>query len=126
MNDRFKKIMIVFMIGFATTAMYSLPYMKSVFYDPMREALSLNHKQLGNLLSIYGIVATVSYFSSGGLALLTSLQLKSLVFFFFTDIYGNFGGECGWQNGTMLSYTMIWIFFPFWNNLSILYLFSLQ
>ena len=47
MNDRFKKIMIVFMIGFATTAMYSLPYMKSVFYDPMREALSLNHKQLG-------------------------------------------------------------------------------
>ena len=62
MNDRLKKFIIVFMIGFATTAMYSLPYMKSVFYDPMREALSLNHKQLGNLLSIYGIVATVSYF----------------------------------------------------------------
>ena len=60
--------MIVFMIGFATTAMYSLPYMKSVFYDPMREALSLNHKQLGNLLSIYGIVATVSYFPGGWLA----------------------------------------------------------
>ena len=34
MNDKIKKIVIVFLIGFATTAMYSLPYMKSVFYDP--------------------------------------------------------------------------------------------
>ncbi|AVQ27286.1 MULTISPECIES: MFS transporter [Fusobacterium] len=79
MNDRFKKIMIVFMIGFATTAMYSLPYMKSVFYDPMREALSLNHKQLGNLLSIYGIVATVSYFPGGWLA--DKYSAKKLVSF---------------------------------------------
>ena len=79
MNDRLKKFIIVFMIGFATTAMYSLPYMKSVFYDPMREALSLNHKQLGNLLSIYGIVATVSYFPGGGLQI--SIQLKNLFLF---------------------------------------------
>ena len=79
MNDRLKKFIIVFMIGFATTAMYSLPYMKSVFYDPMREALSLNHKQLGNLLSIYGIVATVSYFPGGWLA--DKYSAKKLVSF---------------------------------------------
>ena len=79
------------MIGFATTAMYSLPYMKSVFYDPMREALSLNHKQLGNLLSIYGIVATVSYFPGGWLA--DKYSAKKLVSF---SLIREFW-VCGWQ-----------------------------
>lgn len=79
MNDKFKKVIIVFLIGFATTAMYSLPYMKSVFYDPMREALNLTHAQLGNLLSIYGIVATVSYFPGGILA--DKCSAKKLVSF---------------------------------------------
>ncbi len=79
MNDKLKKVIIVFLIGFATTAMYSLPYMKSVFYDPMREALSLSHAQLGNLLSIYGIVATVSYFPGGILA--DKYSAKKLVAF---------------------------------------------
>lgn len=79
MNDKIKKVIIVFLIGFATTAMYSLPYMKSVFYDPMREALNLSHAQLGNLLSIYGIVATVSYFPGGILA--DKYSAKKLVSF---------------------------------------------
>lgn len=59
--------------------MYSLPYMKSVFYDPMREALSLSHEQLGDLLSIYGIVATISYFPGGIIA--DKFSAKKLVSF---------------------------------------------
>lgn len=79
MNERLKKILIIFLIGFGTTAMYSLPYMKSVFYDPMREALNLSHKQLGNTLSIYGIVATLSYFPGGLIA--DKYSAKKLVLF---------------------------------------------
>lgn len=79
MNDRLKKLIIVFIIGFGTTAMYSLPYMKSVFYDPMREALNLSHKQLGDLLSIYGIVASIAYFPGGWIA--DKYPAKKLVLF---------------------------------------------
>ncbi len=55
-------------ISTGTVAMYGLPYMKSVFYEPMRTALDLNHTQLGNLLSIYGFVALLGYFPGGWLA----------------------------------------------------------
>lgn len=79
MNKKIKKLLIIFLIGFGTTAMYSLPYMKSVFYDPMREALNLSHKQLGDLLSIYGIVATISYFPGGLIA--DKFSAKKLVLF---------------------------------------------
>lgn len=79
MNEKLKKLIIVFIIGFGTTAMYSLPYMKSVFYDPMREALNLSHKQLGDLLSIYGIVASIAYFPGGWIA--DKYPAKKLVLF---------------------------------------------
>ena len=63
-----KKYLIIFIIASGTTVMYSLPYLKSTFYDPMRLALGLDHLQLGNLLSVYGILATILYFPCGFLA----------------------------------------------------------
>lgn len=68
MNDKLKKIILIFLIGFGTTAMYSLPYMKSIFYAPMKTSFNLTHEQLGNLLSIYGTVAVISYLPGGWLA----------------------------------------------------------
>ena len=63
-----KKYLIIFIIASGTTVMYSLPYLKSTFYDPMRAALGLDHQQLGNLISMYGILATILYFPGGFLA----------------------------------------------------------
>lgn len=48
-NISWKKYLIIFIIASGTTVMYSLPYLKSTFYDPMRAALGLDHQQLGNL-----------------------------------------------------------------------------
>lgn len=94
MKERIKKIWIIFLIGFGTTAMYSLPYMKSVFYDPMREALNLSHHQLGNLLSIYGIVALLSYLPGGYIA--DNYPIKKLVSFSLisTGILGFWMASC--------------------------------
>ena len=63
-----KKYLTIFIIASGTTVMYSLPYLKSTFYDPMRLALGLDHQQLGNLLSVYGILATILYFFGGFMA----------------------------------------------------------
>lgn len=63
-----RTILIIFLIASGTTVMYSLPYLKSTFYDPMRLALGLDHQQLGNLLSIYGLLSTVLYFFGGFIA----------------------------------------------------------
>ncbi len=104
MNDKFKKFIIIFLIGFATTAMYSLPYMKSVFYDPMREALNLSHIQIGNLLSIYGIVASISYFPGGWVA--DKYSAKKLVTFSLIS-----SGVLGIWMASAPSYSMLCVIF---------------
>ena len=45
-NISWKKYLIIFIIASGTTVMYSLPYLKSTFYDPMRAALGLDHQQV--------------------------------------------------------------------------------
>ncbi len=47
---------------------YLLPYLREVYYLPMQEALHLTNTQLGVLMSVFGIMAMISYFPGGWLA----------------------------------------------------------
>ncbi|MCG8564402.1 MAG: MFS transporter [Desulfobacterales bacterium] len=51
-----------------TEIMYFVPYLRWTFYDPLQQALGLNHSQCGALMSTMGIVMTLSYFPGGWLA----------------------------------------------------------
>lgn len=64
-QSRVRRMLILFLLAFGTTAMYSLPYLKSSFYDPMQQALGLTHIEIGNLLSLYGLIGMFSYFFGG-------------------------------------------------------------
>ncbi len=107
MQKNFKRLFIIFLIAFGTTAMYSLPYMKSTFYDPMREALNLSHSQLGDLLSLYGIVAMFAYFPGGWLA--DRFSAKKLMLFSLVS-----SGLLGFYFATFPTYKQLVVVFVLW------------
>jgi len=47
---------------------YLLPYLREVYYIPLQEALHLTNTQLGALMSVFGVMAMISYFPGGWLA----------------------------------------------------------
>ncbi len=108
-----KKYLIIFIIASGTTVMYSLPYLKSTFYDPMREALGLDHQQLGNLISMYGILATILYFPGGFLA--DKISAKKLLSFSLIS-----SGLLGFYFASFPSYTGLLIIFAAWGVTTIL------
>ncbi|CZR99003.1 MULTISPECIES: MFS transporter [unclassified Clostridioides] len=112
-----KRFLIIFILAFGTTAMYSLPYMKSSFYDPMQQALALSHTQIGNLLSLYGLVGMVSYFIGGWFADRFSVR-KLITFSLITS------GLLGFYFSTFPSYSMILLIFVLWGFTTILTFFS--
>ena len=107
MNKNYKRYLAIFFIAFGTTSMYSLPYMKSMFYNPMQEALGLSHQQLGNLLSLYGIVAMFLYFPGGWLA--DRFSAKKLMLTSFVS-----SGLIGFYFATFPSYRGLQIIFTLW------------
>jgi len=47
---------------------YNLPFIRYILYEPLREALNLNHEDFGLTMSAYGVCAVISYFPGGWLA----------------------------------------------------------
>ncbi|GAA0701923.1 MFS transporter [Paraclostridium ghonii] len=116
-NKNFKRYFLIFVLAFGTTAMYSLPYMKSSFYDPMQQALNLSHTQIGNLLSVYGMVGMVAYFVGGWFA--DKFSVKILIPFSLIS-----SGLLGLYFATFPSYNQILLIFVLWGFTTILTFFS--
>ncbi|MEL1009953.1 MFS transporter [Clostridioides difficile] len=116
-KNNVKRFLIIFILAFGTTAMYSLPYMKSSFYDPMQQALALSHTQIGNLLSLYGLVGMVSYFIGGWFA--DRFSVRKLITFSLIV-----SGILGFYFSTFPSYSMILLIFVLWGFTTILTFFS--
>lgn len=116
-KNNVKRFLIIFILAFGTTAMYSLPYMKSSFYDPMQQALALSHTQIGNLLSLYGLVGMISYFIGGWFA--DRFSVRKLITFSLIA-----SGILGFYFSTFPSYSMILLIFVLWGFTTILTFFS--
>ncbi|MCC0646438.1 MULTISPECIES: MFS transporter [unclassified Clostridioides] len=116
-KNNVKRFLVIFILAFGTTAMYSLPYMKSSFYDPMQQALALSHTQIGNLLSLYGLVGMVSYFIGGWFA--DRFSVRKLITFSLIA-----SGALGFYFSTFPSYNMILLIFVLWGFTTILTFFS--
>ena len=116
-KNNVKRFLIIFILAFGTTAMYSLPYMKSSFYDPMQQALALSHTQIGNLLILYGLLGMVSYFI--GLWVADRFSVRKLITFSLIA-----SGILGFYFSTFPSYSMILLIFVLWGFTTILTFFS--
>ena len=67
-KGRGSKLLMLVALGFSGGTMYLYPYIRYVFYDWQLEAMGLSNAQLGFLVSIYGIFATILYIPAGFLA----------------------------------------------------------
>lgn len=63
-ENRLKKLILFFILTMSTGVIYKLPYIQDVFYVPTQQSLKLTHTQIGNLLSIAGLVSTFGFLGS--------------------------------------------------------------
>ncbi|WP_068621212.1 MFS transporter [Paenibacillus tuaregi] len=68
MTSSTRKWVTLFVLAFSGGLIYQLPYLREQFYIPMQNAFHINNTQLGNLMTIYGIINFFLYLPGGLLA----------------------------------------------------------
>lgn len=66
--SKHRRLFLLILVSVGSSAIYTPIYLKSVFYDPLMQALNCTNEQLGALVTVYSIAATVFYFFSGVVA----------------------------------------------------------
>lgn len=68
MNRFFDKYWGLFILAWGGAFVYRTPYMRYLMYEPLQNALNVNHTEFGNMMSVFGLVAMISYWPGGWLA----------------------------------------------------------
>lgn len=63
-----RKYLTILALSFAGGSIYTLPYLKYIFYDPQMIVMGINNTQSGLLISMYAIGCMLSYIPGGLLA----------------------------------------------------------
>ncbi len=86
---------------------FLLPFLREVYYIPLKRALDLNNTQLGVLMSVFGAVSLLTYFPGGWLADRVSSR-KLISFSMMTT------GLAGFYFATFPSYVLAILVHGFW------------
>jgi sugar phosphate permease len=85
-------------LAWGGTFIYQVPMLRYVLYEPLREALGLDHTRFGDLQAWYGYMATATYFPGGWLAdrisprrLLTFSFLSTAILSFWFSTFPGYG-----------------------------------
>ena len=63
-----KRWLMLFALCWGASFIYFLPYLRWSYYEPLQQALGLTHSQFGNLMTLYGFTALLTYWPGGWLA----------------------------------------------------------
>ncbi|MCL2529393.1 MAG: MFS transporter [Coriobacteriia bacterium] len=63
-----RRIFLLCLVSMGSSILYTPVYLKSVFYDPLMEAIGCTNADLGALLAAYSIVAIICYLPAGVVA----------------------------------------------------------
>ena len=66
--SQLRKYLTILALSFAGGSIYTLPYLKYIFYDPQMTVMGINNTQSGLLISMYAIGCMLSYIPGGLLA----------------------------------------------------------
>ena len=103
-----KNLSVLFIICMANSLIYTLPYLQSTYYDSMQIAYGFTHVQMGNLVSVYGIVNIFANFFGGVAADL--FDTKKLFVFSMVAT-----GLSGLYSATLPSYPVMLAIYVFWS-----------
>ena len=67
-NTNQKRIFNLISLSFAGSTIYELAYLSYSYYDVMLDSFGISNSQMGALMSIFGMVAAMSYFPGGWIA----------------------------------------------------------
>lgn len=73
------RLALLILVSVGSSAIYTPIYLKTVFYDPLMQALDCTNEQLGTLVTVYAVAATIFYFFSGVVADKVSVRTLSWV-----------------------------------------------
>lgn len=73
------RLALLVLVSVGSSAIYTPIYLKTVFYDPLMQALDCTNEQLGTLVTVYAVAATIFYFFSGVVADKVSVRTLSWV-----------------------------------------------
>jgi nitrate/nitrite transporter NarK len=119
MNPTLRKFLTIFSLSLAGGSIYTLPYLKYVFYDTQLEVMGITNTQSGFLLSMYALGCILSYIP-GGLITDKISPRKAIA----VSLFGT--AALGIVYGLTFSYTLslgIWFLFAlttafvFWTSL---------
>jgi len=65
MTKKTNKWFVLLVICFGGGIIYILPYIQYTYYDSLMEALALTNQQMGNMMSVLGMVSAVTYLIGG-------------------------------------------------------------
>lgn len=60
-----KKYLILFFLATGQGAIYWLPYIRLVYYNPMLESMGVTHAEFGGLMSLFGLLTMVLFIPGG-------------------------------------------------------------
>ncbi|SDT38234.1 Sugar phosphate permease [Paenibacillaceae bacterium GAS479] len=102
--SNYQKLLSVFVLSFGAASIFTLPYIKYVFYEPLLEALQATNGQVGMLLTLYAAVHLLLYIPGGWLADRFNTKLILVLSFISTGLL------CIWFaiDMTLRSATIIW------------------
>lgn len=55
-------------LGLAGAVIYLLPFLREIYYEPLRTALGLTHSQSGVLMAVFGFTSMIAYIPGGWVA----------------------------------------------------------
>ncbi len=88
----------------AGATIYTFPFLRYSYYDPMREALGVTHTQMGILQSLNGITSTLGYIPGGWLADRYSPRLLLSISLIATGLSGFYFSTFPSFNGALFLY----------------------
>ena len=74
--SKIRILILIFLSGAGSGAIYAPVYLKNVFYEPLLLGLNISNAQLGLLSGVYGIMATLLYIPCGMIA--DKLRLRTM------------------------------------------------
>lgn len=91
MESKGKKWISFVVLTLTAGIIYKVPYLKTVFYNPMLEGLNLTNVQIGAIMSVYSLTKTIIYIPGGFLAdrfdnrkmLVGSMTIQALLTFWY-------------------------------------------
>jgi len=63
-----RRILVMTILCCSGGLIFTLPFLREVYYEPMRQAFGFSNTQLGVMMSVFGAFALVGYFPGGWLA----------------------------------------------------------